>query len=40
LYMPPKLDFTRKIVNNVDSSVDIKDVTRRYVDYFESIKAK
>jgi len=40
LYMPPKLDFKRKIVNNVDSSVDIKDVTRRYVDYFESIKAK
>lgn len=40
LYMPPKLDFTRKSVNSVDSNVNITDVASRYVNYFKSIKAK
>lgn len=33
LYNPPKLNFKRRRQNTIDSSIDIKDVTRRYIDF-------
>jgi glycosyltransferase involved in cell wall biosynthesis len=33
LYEPPMLDFTRNRINCIDSSINIVDVTRRYVDF-------
>lgn len=33
LYKPPQLDFTRKRVNGIESSIDIRDVAQRYVDF-------
>jgi glycosyltransferase involved in cell wall biosynthesis len=35
LYNPPKLDFTRARKNNIDSSIDIRDVVTRYIDFIK-----
>jgi len=40
LYKPPKLDFTKKHVNEIESSIDISDVTKRYVNFFEQVIEK
>lgn len=39
LYKPPQLDFARARQNDIDSNIDIKDVTRRYVEFLEHIRA-
>ena len=35
LYKPPMLDFSKKHVNEIESSIDIEDVTKRYVSFFQ-----
>lgn len=35
LYKPPQLDFTKKQRNGNESSIDIVDVTRKYVDFMQ-----
>ena len=37
LYSPPSLDFSKIKKNNIDSNIDIIDVSLRYIDALESI---
>ena len=37
LYSPPKLDFTKKVINNSDSELDMKIVARQYEKFLENL---
>ena len=37
LYSPPKLDFSAKVVNNIDSELDMKIVAKQYENFLEEL---
>jgi len=40
LYEPPPMDFTKKIKNNYNSEYDMREVAKKYEDFFTSTKRK
>jgi len=37
LYSPPRLDFSAKVVNNIDSELDMKIVAKQYEKFMEDL---
>ena len=40
LYEPPVMDFDKKIKNNYNSEYDMREVAKKYEDFFTSTKRK
>ena len=39
LYKPPRLDFSRVRRNGIESTIDIRDVTKRYTEFLNHIRS-